>query len=85
MDHTRTSFPRQCSKRPQRTAARRIERLDALRRELGSAEAEALIWALGNPDVYRFLSIDLGWTARAYRVWIERSLRSGLLRQMDGP
>ena len=53
----------------------------ALRQGLGPKEAGAFIWALGNPDVYRFLMTDLGWTPKRYRTWMERSLRFGLLRQ----
>ena len=62
-------------------AAREIAGRGALRQGLGPKEAGAFIWALGNPDVYRFLMTDLGWTPKRYRTWMERSLRFGLLRQ----
>jgi AcrR family transcriptional regulator len=65
-------------------AAKEIAKRGALRRGLAPDGAGAFMWALGNPDVYRFLSNDLGWTPRRYRAWMERSLRSGLLRRMDG-
>lgn len=64
-------------------AAREIAKRGGLRRGLGPDQAGAFMWALGNPDVYRFLMTDLGWTAKRYRAWIERSLRSGLLRDGD--
>jgi AcrR family transcriptional regulator len=64
-------------------AARELAGRGALRPGLEPEDAGALIWTLGNPDVYRFLVTEHGWPPERYRIWIEGHLRSGLLR-VDG-
>jgi AcrR family transcriptional regulator len=61
-------------------AARVIAERADLRVGLGIADAAALIWSLGNAEIYRFLVLEQAWTPDRYRRWLEHALRAGLLR-----
>jgi len=50
----------------------------ALRSGLSDHEAAAAIWALGHPQVYRSLVLELDWSVEAYREWLENTLRAAL-------
>jgi AcrR family transcriptional regulator len=50
----------------------------ALRSGLSDHEAAAAIWALGHPQVYRSLVLDLDWSVGAYREWLGNTLRAAL-------
>jgi len=50
----------------------------ALRSDLSDHEAAAAIWALGHPQVYRSLVLDLDWSVGAYREWLGNTLRAAL-------
>lgn len=41
-------------------------------------EIAAMIWSIGHPQVYRFLTDEVGWDLDRYRNWVERSLVSAL-------
>ena len=43
-------------------------------------EAAATVWALGHPQAYRSLVLDLGWSDAAYREWLGRALQGALSR-----
>ena len=60
-------------------AAKELAGRQALRPDLDPEDAGALIWTLGNPDIYRFLVTDRAWSPERYRTWIERNLRAALL------
>jgi AcrR family transcriptional regulator len=45
---------------------------------MSDADAAAAIFSLGHPQVYRSLVGDAGWTRRAYRDWLKRSLAAAL-------
>jgi len=50
-----------------------------LRRGVSVEAAAAVIWSLGNPETFDFLTQQRGWSETRYRRWIERSLRGALL------
>ncbi len=60
-------------------AARAIAGRADLRAGLAIADAAAIIWSLGNAEIYRFLVLEQAWTPGRYRRWLERGLRAGLL------
>ncbi len=60
-------------------AAGELAARGALRPGLGPEEAGALIWTLGNHEIYRFLVIEQAWSPQRYRTWIEGTLRAALL------
>lgn len=49
-----------------------------LRGGLSDHEAAALVWALGHPQAYRSLVLDLGWSRDAYRDWLGKALQGAL-------
>ena len=49
-----------------------------LRSGMSDADAAAAIWSLGHPQTYRALVGEAGWTVRAYRDWLKRSLSAAL-------
>lgn len=59
-------------------AASRLRGLRGLRAGLSDHEAAAAIWAIGHPQVYRSLVLDLGWSGAAYRDWVEKTLSAAL-------
>ncbi|TFD33357.1 TetR/AcrR family transcriptional regulator [Cryobacterium cryoconiti] len=50
----------------------------SLRGGLSDHEAAATVWALGHPQTYRSLVLDLGWSVAAYRDWLGKSLQGAL-------
>ncbi|KFF60037.1 hypothetical protein JF66_07070 [Cryobacterium sp. MLB-32] len=58
-------------------AALRVRR--GLRAGLSDHESAAAIWAIGHPQVYRTLVLDVGWSVTAYREWLEKTLHGALL------
>ncbi|MBG6058726.1 AcrR family transcriptional regulator [Cryobacterium sp. MP_M3] len=59
-------------------AATALRGLRGLRAGLSDHEAAAAIWAIGHPQVYRSLVLDLGWSGAAYRDWVEKTLSAAL-------
>lgn len=51
----------------------------SLRSGLSDHEAAATVWALGHPQAYRSLVLDLGWSGDAYRAWLLKALQGALL------
>ena len=50
----------------------------SLRGGLSDHEAAATVWALGHPQAYRSLVLDLGWSDAAYRNWLAKALQGAL-------
>ena len=50
----------------------------SLRGGVSDHEAAATVWALGHPQAYRSLVLDLGWSDDAYRSWLGKALRGTL-------
>lgn len=50
-----------------------------LRAGMTIEEAAAVIWSLGNAEIYRFLVLEQGWSIDRYRRWLGRGLRAQLL------
>ena len=50
-----------------------------LRTGLSDHEGAAAIWAVGHPQVYRTLVLEVGWSVTAYREWLEKTLHGSLL------
>ena len=50
----------------------------SLRGGLSDHEAAATVWALGHPQAYRSLVLDLGWSVSAYRDWLGKGLQGAL-------
>lgn len=50
----------------------------SLRGGLSDHEAAATVWALGHPQAYRSLVLDLGWSVPAYRNWLGKALQGAL-------
>lgn len=59
-------------------AAAALRARHGLRSGLSDHEAAAAIWAIGHPQVYRALVVDIGWSTAAYREWLEKTLRAAL-------
>ena len=55
-------------------AAAEIARRHPLPKGLGLDEAAAIIWTVGNPQVYRFLVLEQGWSVDRYRAWVSATL-----------
>ncbi|HSP76167.1 MAG TPA: helix-turn-helix domain-containing protein [Cryobacterium sp.] len=51
---------------------------NSLRGGLSDHEAAATVWALGHPQTYRSLVLDLGWSGAAYRDWLAKALHGAL-------
>ncbi|MGE0028828.1 MAG: TetR/AcrR family transcriptional regulator [Thermoleophilia bacterium] len=60
-------------------AATALRARGALRTGLTDDDAAALIHAIGHPDAYRFLVVDLGWTPARWSAWVRDGLRAALL------
>lgn len=61
-----------------REAAAAVRDRGGLRSGMSDADAAAVIWSLGHPQAYRTLVGDAGWSVRAYRGWLLRSLSAAL-------
>ena len=59
-------------------AAAAVRSLGGLQSGMSDADAAAAIWSLGHPQTYRTLVGDAGWTVKAYRGWLLRSLAAAL-------
>lgn len=59
-------------------AASALRERHGLRSGLSDHEASAAIWAIGHPQVYQFLVVEIGWSIDAYREWLEKTLRGTL-------
>jgi AcrR family transcriptional regulator len=59
-------------------AASALRARRGLRSGLSDHEAAAAIWAIGHPQVYQSLVIDLGWSVEAYRDWLGKTLGGAL-------
>jgi AcrR family transcriptional regulator len=59
-------------------AASALRDRNGLRNGMSDHEAAAAIWALGHPQVYRSLVIDLGWSVGTYRDWLGKALQGAL-------
>lgn len=59
-------------------AAAAVRSRGGLRSGMSDADAAAAIWSLGHPQTYRTLVGDAGWTVKAYRGWLLRSLAAAL-------
>lgn len=57
--------------------ALRIRR--GLRAGLSDHESAAAVWAIGHPQVFRTLVLEVGWSVTAYREWLEKTLHGALL------
>ena len=60
-------------------AARILAERDMLRPGLGEDEAAAAIFAIGHPDLYRFLVTDHGWSPERWAAWVNDALETALL------
>ncbi len=56
-----------------------LRRKKALRSGLNDPEAAATMWAVTHPHTFRTLVVSLGWSADAYRAWLEKALVAALL------
>ena len=59
-------------------AASALRARHGLRSGLSDYEAAASIWAIGHPQVYQALVVDLGWSIDAYREWLDKTLSGAL-------
>ena len=66
------------------TIPARLAELGALRRGLSIEEAARTIWALASPEVRHMLLTFAGWSAAAYRRWLEATLVALLLPPVEG-
>ena len=59
-------------------AAAAVRARGGLRSGMSDADAAAAIWSLGHPQTYRTLVGEAGWSVKAYRDWLKRSLAAAL-------
>ncbi|TDW28555.1 TetR/AcrR family transcriptional regulator [Cryobacterium psychrophilum] len=50
-----------------------------LRTGLSDHEGAAAIWAIGHPQVYRTLVLEVGWSVESYREWLEKTFHGALV------
>lgn len=50
-----------------------------LRVGLSDHESAAAVWAIGHPQVFRTLVLEVGWSTAAYREWLEKTLHGALV------
>ena len=62
------------------TVVRRLAEEGSLRKDLGPADATAIVWALTGYDLYRALVTEQHWTAARYESWLTALLVGQLLR-----
>lgn len=60
-------------------AAAALRARGALREGLSDEDAAALIHAIGQPDAYRFLVVEIGWTPARWSAWVRDGLRAALV------
>jgi AcrR family transcriptional regulator len=60
-------------------AARVLDERGALRPGLSRDDAAAAIFAIGHPDLYRFLVLEEGWEPERWAEWVRRRLYAVLL------
>jgi AcrR family transcriptional regulator len=61
-----------------REAAAAVRARGGLTSGMSDADAAAAIWSLGHPQAYRTLVGEVGWSVKAYRDWLVRSLGAAL-------
>jgi AcrR family transcriptional regulator len=61
-------------------AAEQLRSRRGLRPGLSVEDAAARIWTIANPQTYRFLVAERGWSRERYRTWLEEALAATLLR-----
>jgi len=66
------------------TIPARLAELGALRPGLSIEEAARTIWALASPEVRHMMLTFAGWSAAAYRRWLEATLVALLLPPLEG-
>jgi hypothetical protein len=59
-------------------AAAAVRSRGGLQSGMSDADAAAAIWSLGHPQTYRTLVGEAGWSVKAYREWLQRSLGAAL-------
>jgi AcrR family transcriptional regulator len=59
-------------------AAAAVRSRGGLQSGMSDADAAAAIWSLGHPQTYRTLVGEAGWSVKAYRDWLQRSLGAAL-------
>ena len=59
-------------------AAAAVRSRGGLQSGMSDADAAAAIWSLGHPQAYRTLVGEAGWSIKAYRGWLVRSLAAAL-------
>jgi AcrR family transcriptional regulator len=62
----------------QKTVAKRLQELGALRNGTNIESAADLLWLYTAPEIYRMLVIERNWSAKRYRNWC-RSATAGIL------
>jgi AcrR family transcriptional regulator len=60
-------------------AAKELHARGGLRRGVSAESAAAVIWSLGNPESFDYLTEQRGWTDRRYRRWLEDAVAAALL------
>lgn len=63
----------------QRAIVRSLHRKKALKPGLGIARAADILWALNQPNLYRLLVRDRGWSPAQYEEWLADTFCSQLL------
>jgi AcrR family transcriptional regulator len=58
-----------------------MDDLGALHPGLSADDAAATIFAVGHPDIYRFLVLEQGWQPERWVRWVEATLTAALLRE----
>jgi AcrR family transcriptional regulator len=62
-------------------AAHILAQRGALREGLSADDAAALMFAVGHPDIYRFLVEEEGWPPQRWAAWVRVSLAAALLEE----
>jgi AcrR family transcriptional regulator len=62
-------------------AARILAQRGALRRGVSEEEAAAVMFAIGHPDIYRFLVQEEGWAPDRWAAWVHATLSAALLEE----
>jgi AcrR family transcriptional regulator len=60
----------------QKTVAKRLEELGALRDPMTVDTAADLLWLYTSPEIYRMLVIEQRWSAKRYRNWFHSAIAS---------
>jgi AcrR family transcriptional regulator len=59
-------------------AASALRARHGLRSGMSDHEAAAAAWALGHPQAFQSLVVDLGWSVETYRDWLRKALQGAL-------